>query len=69
MKFAQREETPGLPTIGQPGFCRMTDAVTQLQSLGFGFGQQGQTPGAFYEFDEASRRTPDLPEVRTRRLS
>jgi hypothetical protein len=69
MKFAQREETPGLPTTGQPGFYRITEAVTQLQALGFGFGQQGQTPGAFYEFDQVSRRTPDLPEVRTRRLS
>jgi hypothetical protein len=69
MKFAQREDTPGLPTTGLPGFYRITDAVTRLQSLGFGFGEQGQTPGAFYEFDEVSRRTPDLPEVRTRQLS
>jgi hypothetical protein len=69
MRFAQREETPGLPTTGQPGFYRITQAVEVLQSAGFGFGQQGATPGAFYEFGDVSRRTPDFPEVRTRSLS
>jgi hypothetical protein len=69
MRFAQREDTPGLPTTGQPGFYRITQAVEVLQAAGFGFGQQGATPGNFYEFGEVSQRTPDFPEVRTRTLS
>ena len=69
MRFAQREETPGLPSTGQPGFYRITQAVEQLQAAGFGFGQQGATPGAFYEFDQVSQRTPDPREVHTRTLS
>ncbi len=69
MKFAQREEAPGLPLTGQPGFYRITDAVTILESRGIGFGSQGATPGAFYEFAEVSARTPDDPDVNTRTLS
>jgi len=69
MKFAQKESVTGLPTTGVAGFYRITDAVTQLQAAGFGFGEQGQGPGAFYDFDEVSRRTPDPDAVNTRTLS
>jgi hypothetical protein len=66
MRFAQREETPGLPTTGTPGFYKITDAVTALQGAGFGFGQQGSKAGQFYDFDEVSKRTPDPAGVNTR---
>ena len=69
MRFAQKEEAGGLPTSGQPGFYRITDAVTQLEAAGFGFGKEGSKAGAFYEFDEVSRRTPDPAVVNTRTLS
>jgi hypothetical protein len=66
MRFGQREETPGLPTTGSPGFYKITDAVTLLESVGFGFGKEGSRAGAFYDFDEVSRRTPDPAFVNTR---
>jgi len=66
MRFTQREEVQGLPTSNQLGFGNITDAVTQLEGAGFGFGEQGATPGAFYEFGEVSRRTPDPRTVNTR---
>ncbi len=69
MRFAQREQAPGLPSTGQPGFYVITEAVAQLQAAGFGFGAQGATPGAFYEFAEVSARTPDDPDLNTRTLS
>jgi hypothetical protein len=69
MRFAQREEAPNLPSTGQPGFYRIDQAVEQLQAAGFGFGEQGQGPGAFYDFDEVRRRTPDPQAVNTRTLS
>jgi hypothetical protein len=69
MRFAQKEEVAGLPSSGQPGFYEITEAVTQLKAAGFGFGEQGQGPGAFYDFDEVSRRTPDPAVVNTRKLS
>jgi hypothetical protein len=69
MRFAQKEQVPGLPSTGQPGFYRITDAVTQLEAAGFGFGKEGSKPGAFYDFDEVSRRTPDPAAVNTRTLS
>jgi hypothetical protein len=47
MRFAQREQAPGLPSTGQPGFYVITDAVAQLQAAGFGFGEQSGAPGAF----------------------
>jgi hypothetical protein len=65
-KFAQREELKGLPTSGQPGFYKITDAVTVLEAAGIGFGKEGQGPGAFYEFADVSRRTPDPAGVNTR---
>jgi hypothetical protein len=68
MRFAGREETQGLPSTGQPGFYDIRQAVAQLQAAGFGFGAEGSQPGAFYEYDEVSRRTPDpgYPLVNTR---
>jgi hypothetical protein len=69
MRFAQKEQTPNLPSTGQPGFYRITDAVTQLEAAGFGFGKEGSKAGSFYDFDEVSRRTPDPSTVNTRTLS
>ena len=69
MRFAQKEQTPGLPSTGQPGFYRITDAVTQLEAAGFGFGKPGSAAGSFYDFDEVSQRTPDPAGVNTRSLS
>jgi hypothetical protein len=69
MRFAQREQAPGLPSTGQPGFYRITDAVAQLQAAGFGFNAQGATPGAFYDFGEVSARTPDDRDLNTRSVS
>jgi len=69
MRFAQKEATPGLPTTAQPGFYKITDAVTQLEAAGFGFGKEGSKAGQFYEFDDVSRRTPDPAAVNTRTLS
>lgn len=69
MRFAQREEVPGLPSSGQEGFYKITEAVSQLEGAGFGFGKEGSAPGAFYEFDEVSARTPDPSGLNTRKLS
>ncbi len=69
MKFGQREEAPGLPNTGTPGFYVMTDAIKAFEANGIGFGKQGATPGAFYDFDEVSQRTPDPAEVNIRTLS
>ena len=64
-KFAQREMTPGLPTTGTPGFYRITDAVTVLESAGFGFGKAGSKPGQMYDYAQVSARTPSDPDVNT----
>ncbi len=69
IRFAQKEEAPGLPSTGQPGFYKITDAVTQLEAAGFGFGKEGNKPGTFYDFDQVRQRTPNPPEVNTRTLS
>jgi len=69
MRFAQKEEAPGLPSTGVGGFYNINDAVTQLQTAGFGFNAQGATPGAFYDFDTVRQRTPNPPDVNTRTLS
>lgn len=66
MKFGQREEVEGLPTTGQGGFYRITEAVTILESVGFGFGKEGSKAGQFYDFDEVRRRTPNPADVNTR---
>lgn len=72
MRFGQREEVAGLPSSGQAGFYRITQAVEQLEAAGFGFGKPGKGPGAFYDYDEVSKRTPkltDVPQVNTISLS
>ena len=47
-------------------FRNITTAVSKLQAAGFGFGKQGATPGAFYDFDQVRRRTPNPAGVNTR---
>jgi hypothetical protein len=68
-KFGQREMAPGLPTSGTPGFYRIMDAVTVLESAGFGFGKPGSKPGTAFEYDEVSARTPKDPDVNTINIS
>ena len=65
MKLDQVETAPGAPNNGKPGFRKITDAAVQLQAAGFGFGAQGATPGAFYDFDTVSKRTPTDPDLNT----
>ncbi len=62
-KFTTREDAPGLPTTGQGGFFKITDAVTALESVGFGFGKPGNVPGTAYEYDAVSKRTPKDRDV------
>src|SRR3954471_13381893 len=64
-RFAQREEASGLPTTGTPGFYKILDAVTVLESAGFGFGKPGSKPGTPYNYDEVAARTPSDPGVNT----
>jgi hypothetical protein len=64
-KFSQREQVAGLPTTGAPGFYKILDAVTILESAGFGFGKPGSKPGTRYEYAEVSARTPSDPDVNT----
>jgi hypothetical protein len=66
MKFAQDEEAQGLPTTGQAGFFDITRAPAILQAFGFGFGEEGNKPGRFYEYDEVAPRVRDDDEVNTR---
>ncbi|MBW3606858.1 MAG: ferritin-like domain-containing protein [Actinobacteria bacterium] len=63
MKFGQREPVAGLPTTGQPGFYKITDAVTILESAGFGFGKASSKAGAFYDYDSVAARTPTAAET------
>ena len=63
MKFGQKEPVTGLPTTGSAGFYKITDAVTILESAGFGFGKQGSKAGAFYDYDAVAVRTPIASEV------
>jgi hypothetical protein len=65
MKLDQPETAPGAPNQGQPGFTKILDAAGQLQAAGFGFGAQGATPGAFYDFDTVSASTPTDPDLNT----
>jgi hypothetical protein len=68
-RFTQREEAPGLPTTGTPGFYRILDAVTVLESAGFGFGKPGSKPGTAYTYDDVAPRTPTDPDVNTITIS
>ncbi len=64
-KFGQKEEVQGLPTTGQGGFYKITDAVTVLESAGFGFGKPGSKPGTAFEYADVAARTPTVPGVNT----
>lgn len=64
-RFTTREEVPGLPTTGKPGFFRILDAVAALESVGFGFGKPGSVQGTAYNYDEVAARTPSDPDVNT----
>jgi hypothetical protein len=66
MKYTQREQNPNDPFFGKPGFQNVSTAVSYLKRAGFGFGEQGKTPGAFYQFNEVNRRTPNPADVNTR---
>lgn len=62
----QRETAPGSPVRGQRiGFEDITVAVKRLQAAGFGFGEEGATPGAFYRFDRVKERVPNDPDLNT----
>ena len=67
IRFDQPETAPDAPNKGQSGFRDIFGAVRQLQRAGFGFAAEGAKPGRFYEFDEVKRRTPDDPDLNTRR--
>jgi hypothetical protein len=68
-KFGQREAVGGLPTTGQGGFYRITEAVTVLESAGFGFVKAGSKPGTAFEYDVVAARTPVDPFVNTLTIS
>ncbi len=67
-KFRQKEEAD-LPTKGRNGFSKITSAVKYLEEAGFGLGKEGATPGAFYEYDDISRRTPVVEGVNARSVN
>jgi len=48
-------------------FSKIEDAVAMLQKAGFGFGKKGDSPGAFYNFNEVRKRTPNPTGVNTRK--
>ena len=68
-KFAQKEAVTGLPTTGMGGFYKATDAVTALESVGFGFGKPGSVQGTAYDYATVSARTPTDPDVNTIAIS
>ena len=63
MKFGQKEPVTGLPTTNSSGFYKITDAVTILESAGFGFGKAGSKAGTFYDYDAVAPRTPTASET------
>jgi hypothetical protein len=58
MKYDDAEQAPGSPNKGTVGFTDITVAAQQLQAAGFGFGEEGASPGKFYDFDQVKNRTP-----------
>ena len=48
-------------------FSKIEDAAKRLEKAGFGLGKQGDTPGAFYSFNEVRKRTPNPAGVNTRK--
>ena len=65
MRYSTPERATDAPNKGQPGFTDILVAVQQLQAAGFGFGEQGASPGKFYDFDTVRRRTPTDPDLNT----
>lgn len=65
-KYDQAESAPDAPNKGKKGFRRIEGLIAAYESAGFGFGKKGSLPGAFYDFDAVSKRTPDDPVVNTR---
>jgi hypothetical protein len=59
MKYDDTEQAKDAPNKGTAGFTDITVAASQLQAAGFGFGEEGASPGKFYDFDEVKARTPD----------
>ena len=60
MRYSQVEEASGAPNRYTRGFTDIEGAVAALEEAGFGFGKAGSKPGQTYDFDEVSRRTPNL---------
>ena len=65
-----------LQSLGQLGndrafmrfkFAHINAVPRHLQEKGFGFGKEGASPGAFYDFDEVEKRTPKPSGVNTLR--
>ena len=48
-------------------FTRIETAASLLQRAGFGFGKRSRAAGAFYDFDQVRRRTPNPRGVNTRK--
>ncbi|MGI8632261.1 MAG: ferritin-like domain-containing protein [Solirubrobacterales bacterium] len=69
MKFTQVEENRTSPAFGRNGFNKITSAVKYLEAGGFGLGEEGAKPGQFYDYDEVSKRTPDVDGVNTRKFT
>jgi len=46
-------------------FTDILEAVNQLKAAGFGFGEKGDRPGRFFDFERVRRRTPTVPGVNT----
>lgn len=66
MKFDQTESAPG-PLPGLGGFRNVLGAVTELESVGFGFGKAGTfkgkaVQGQFYDFDVVRSQTTAVPD-------
>ena len=52
---------------GPARFHHIGGAVPPLRQAGFGFGKQGATPGAFYDFATVLAHTPDDADINTRK--
>lgn len=63
MKYDDIEQAKGAPNKGTAGFTDITVAAAQLQAAGFGFGEEGASPGKFYDFDTVKTRTPSPDAV------
>ena len=65
MKYNQPEPAAG-PGHEMPGFTSASGAIRQFEAAGFGFGAKGKAPGAFYDFDTTTKKTPNPSFVNTR---